>query len=119
MTSAPEFAMCSWRRPAIEVWPKANGPRSTKSSAERSATDLLGRLRRALQPILSGHEALHHLEIAIAQLQTGIRPNLNDAIKLLERDGIDLATDLIDRAAADVPPFAALDIVACLRNPLP
>src|SRR5215470_18811443 len=111
--------MCSWRKLVIEAWPKANGSRSTKSSSECGAAGLLGCLRRTLQPILSRHEALHHLEIAIAQLQTGIRPNLNDAIKLLKRDGIDLASDLIDRTAADVPSFAALDIVACLRNPLP
>ena len=31
---------------------------------------------------------MHHLEIAIAQLQAGIRPNLNDAIKLGEVIGL-------------------------------
>src|SRR5207344_2492874 len=80
---------------------------------------LLGCQRYALQPVLRGHEALHDLEIAIAQLQTRVRPNLNDAIKFLERDRIDLASDPIDRTAARVTPFAALDKIARCGNPLP
>ena len=51
---------------------------------------------------------MHYLEIAIAQLQAGIRPNLNDAIKLRECDRVDVL-DLINRAATRVTPFAALD----------
>ena len=61
---------------------------------------------------------MHHLEIAIAQLQAGIRPNLNDAIKLGECDRVDLAPDLINRAAARVTAFAALDVVARFSDAL-
>jgi hypothetical protein len=61
---------------------------------------------------LRGHEALHHFDVAIAQLQACVRPNLDDAVKLFERDGIDLPSDLIDRAAPRVTPLAALDKVA-------
>ena len=74
--------------------------------------DLLRRKRVGLQPVLRCDEPLHHLEVAVAQLQASVSPNLDDTVKLGERKWIDLASDLIDRAVANVAALAALDVFA-------
>jgi len=74
--------------------------------------DLLRRKRDGLQPFLRCDEPLHHLEVAVAQLQASVSPNLDDTVKLGERKWIDLASDLIDRAVANVAALAALDVFA-------
>ena len=46
--------------------------------------DLLSRKLDGLQPVLCRDEPLHHLEVAVAQLQTSVSPNLDDTVKLSE-----------------------------------
>jgi len=72
-----------------------------------------------LQLVLRDDEPLHDLKIVLAQLQTGIGPDLDDAVELLERDRIDLAAGLEDRARAGVPPLVPLHVLTRGLDALP
>src|SRR5665647_830471 len=94
--------------------------RATTPSAIRDPPRLLlGGLQCRLQPILRGNNALHDLEIAIAQLQAGVGPDLNDTVEFLEQHRIDHEPGLEDAAVADMPALGALYVVARGLDALP